>query len=197
MDTMIPPILVQMLGGYIEITSESQNEVSIISTINDPPAIRFASPGGGLGKFSGNVIDANGRQEEVCLLQFKNAERDRGTSDELKGGAMTLHLKNPHIDGDNGMVKIFEADYAGITFCVPVTQGADTGGTFTGGGTPLTPGAASHVSRFYSDNGEFCYNVQGDTSVDYPYGRIVVYQTHGSTDESTWRAVGAIDLAPV
>jgi len=25
----------------------------------------------------------------------------------------------------------------------------------------------------------------------------VVYQTHGSTDESSWRAVGAIDLAPV
>tara|TARA_R110000868_G_scaffold181331_4_gene422247 strand:+ start:5838 stop:6425 length:588 start_codon:yes stop_codon:yes gene_type:complete len=195
MDTMTPPIRVQMLGGYIEITSESQNEVSIISTIDDPPAIRFASPGGGLGKFSGNVIDANGRQEEVVLMQFKNAERDRGTSDEFKGGAMTLHLKNPHVSDDAGMVKIFEADYAGITFCVPVTQGVDGGGTFTGGGTPI-PGS-SRVSRFYSDNGRYCYNVQGDSTEACPHGRIVQYDTHGSIDEATWTAVATMQGTPI
>lgn len=110
---------VQMLGGYLEITPDAQNEMSLVSTIDDPPALRLASPGGGLGKLSGNVLD-HGVQREVVLLQFKNDEADRGTPLERKGGCVTLHLQNPNIEGDAGMVKVFEMTTRGVTFFVPV-----------------------------------------------------------------------------
>ncbi len=41
------------------------------------------------------------------------------------------------------------------------------------------------VSRFYSDGGRFCFNVQDDEA----FPKFVIYDTHQSADESTWTAV--------
>ena len=55
----------------------------------------------------------------------------------------------------------------------------------------------SRVTRFYSDNGKFCYNVQGDPASG-PAGRIVVYDTNNNhPDEGTWTAVGLITPEPL
>lgn len=56
------------------------------------------------------------------------------------------------------------------------------------GGTP-PPG---RVTRFYSGDGRYGYNVQSDQTPEYPHGKIVQYDTHGTTDETQWAAVGLI-----
>ena len=63
------------------------NEVTIASTVVDPPAMRFVSPrGAGLGKLSWNVEEDGSK--EVVLLQGKVDERFPNGL----GGELTLHI---------------------------------------------------------------------------------------------------------
>ena len=57
----------------------------------------------------------------------------------------------------------------------------------------LSGPAAGRVTRFYTDGGKFCVNWQDDSG--QPVG--VVYDTHGSADESTWTAVGRFTMGPL
>ena len=78
------------------------NEVSIISTVPDPPAVRLAAvAGGGLGKLSWSRLRADGRQEEVVLLQGKIDERFPGSLT----GEVTLHIRkdDPALSDDQQM----------------------------------------------------------------------------------------------
>lgn len=45
---------------------------------------------------------------------------------------------------------------------------------------------------FRSDDGRYHYNVQGDPTPDYPHGRIVQYDRHGSDDPAQWTPVAIL-----
>lgn len=57
----------------------------------------------------------------------------------------------------------------------------------------LGTGSSGAITRFYTDGGKFAVNWQDDTG--QPSG--IVYETHGSTDESTWTAVGRVRIDPL
>lgn len=84
--------------------------------VTDPTAFRVGSKSGGLGKWSGDRIRADGVREELVLDQFKEDERYPGSL----AGEVTRHLRRPHADGDAAMVPIYTMRHDGITFHVPV-----------------------------------------------------------------------------
>lgn len=94
------------------------NEVSIISQVDDPPALRLASPGpgGSLGKISFNRLRPDGKQEELVLLQGKADHRYPGT------GEVTIHVKGPSMigAGDAAMVEVVVLRFDHVEFTVPV-----------------------------------------------------------------------------
>ncbi len=153
------PDRINLEWGYIEY---GPNELSIVSTVEDPPGLRLATlNGGSLGKLSFNRMRPDGVQEEIVLLQGKEDERYRGASPPAQAGEVTLHLRRPFADGDGAMVPIATLRYDGVTFHVPTTSG----------------GAA--VPEFLrSADGRFRCHMQGD-------GNLVVY------DEETGQAVWA------
>ena len=103
--------------GYIEI---GPNEISIVSTVEDPPGLRLAArKGGSLGKVSWNVERSDGRQEEIAQLQGKLDERYRHDPKAL-AGEVTWHVRKPYADGDSAMVLIETMRYDGVVFHVPV-----------------------------------------------------------------------------
>jgi hypothetical protein len=110
------PQSILMPWGYVEF---SNNEVSIISTVNDPPKVRMASAeGGSLGACSFGVLRTDGRQEEVILIQGKRDERWRNDL----SGELTIHIRDHRIPGDDAsMVKVMEMRADRIVFCVPVS----------------------------------------------------------------------------
>lgn len=68
-------------------------------------------------------------------------------------------------------------------------DGAEFGVPLTGLGTPAP---SSFPSAFRSDNGKYHYNVQGDPTPEYPYGRIVQYDRHGSERPQDWEAMAIL-----
>lgn len=102
--------------GYVVFDS---NELSVVSTVADPPKVRLASAGGlSLGAFSFNRL-LNGRQYEMVLFQGKQDERTRENPHSL-AAEFTIHM-NRGGEQDADMVRILEARHDGIRFDVPVT----------------------------------------------------------------------------
>lgn len=165
--------------GYIQY---DKNEVQIVSTIDDPPGIRLgklksAGPGRSLGKLSFNVVRDDGTQEEVVLLQGKRRYDD---PDNLTG---ELYVGiNRGGQGDADMVDVALIHHDGIECRVPITAPGLNGGS----------GVIASTSRFYSDHGKYVFNVQDDQVEPV----IIVYATHGSTDESTWTPIGQMKMVP-
>ena len=101
--------------GYIE---ASNNEVSIVSLVDDPPGLRLASVTGSLGKLSFNLLRADGVQEELVLIQGK---QDRRFANAF-GGEITIHLRQPFVDGDAAMTEVLTLRHDLIILHVPVYQ---------------------------------------------------------------------------
>jgi len=104
------PPRIELPWGYIEY---SNNEVVLVSTIDDPPKWRLASTTGSLGAVSWSILNPDGSLNELVLLQGKKDERTRHRSD-VNYGEMTLHLKAPpRFPGDDGMILVglFLHDY--------------------------------------------------------------------------------------
>lgn len=91
-----------------------------------------------------------------------------------------------------------DADEDMLCICRISSKGIELDPKGAGGmaiNVPVTT-APSRVSRFYSDDGAFCFNVQGPAS-GQPQGAIIQYVTHGSLDESTWTAVAKWEGQPL
>jgi hypothetical protein len=97
-------IRIQRPWGAIVITN---NEVTIESHVDDPPAFRLHSGSESLGKVSFAKVRADGRVDELVLIQGKKDERTRGRED-VPYGELTVHVKGPlrHPD-DDGMRPTF------------------------------------------------------------------------------------------
>jgi len=96
-----------MPWGYVEIDN---NEVSVISTVADPPKLRMAaSEGGSMGALSFGRLRPDGRQEEMVLIQGKQDERYRNNPDNYTG-EVTIHVRDhdPALTDDAQMRLVME-----------------------------------------------------------------------------------------
>lgn len=175
---------VKMDWGYMEF---GPNEMSIISTVPDPPGIRLASPmmqdsngqpSNSLGKISFNRLRSDGVQEEVIIIQGKVAG-DRFGEDTLIG-ELRVDVRGPG-DNDAAMFPLLQGFFDKLVVHVPVEF-------LKGGNVPISEAQEAKVSRFYSDDGRYGYNVQGDPTPEYPHGRIVQYDITGPE----WRPVAIL-----
>lgn len=122
-------------GG--EVRFEGLNEVSIVSTVEDPPKLRQAAPWPslGLGCLTGNRLRPDGGQEEMVLIQFKQGERTRSDRNNLSG-EITIHIRNGAVeDADKGMVLVAVLRHDGCWFLNPSFSAPPDGG----GGAPPPP----------------------------------------------------------
>lgn len=173
-----------------QIKPVGQNEVALDSHVDDPPKFRLGvkrlleSWGRSLGAFSGDLVHQNGSREEMVLVQLKETEDAQGRT--TRGGELYVGLKRPGTESkDDAMIDVLVANVEqGFHFRLPVYAPNLTGET------PLPQSA--RVSRFWSDDGRYVYNVQGDATPEFPHGRIVQYATNGTTDESQWTPVAII-----
>lgn len=140
--------------------SYANGEVENRSKVADPPAYRGGTTtGGGLVKFSGDRIRADGALEECVLLQFKEDERFPGS----KAGEVTLHLRRPNSDGDQAMALVMTLRHDGIAFHVPASVAA----------------SSAPPSFMRSLDGRYEIHIQGD-------GNFVVYDTRVSGWKALW-----------
>ncbi len=96
-----------MPWGYVEL---SNNEVSIVSTVPDPPKVRMAAPEGiSLGAMSWGRLRADGHTiDEMVLVQGKQDERTRALGRPYNlAGEFTIHL-NDGGDQDANMVPVVQ-----------------------------------------------------------------------------------------
>mgnify|MGYP001602127755 CR=1 FL=1 len=99
------PDTIYLEWGRIEF---SKNEVSLISTVEDPPKVRLAAAAGlSLGAATFNRLRPDGVQEELILIQGKQDERTRGDPTNL-AGEITIHINDGRGLGDASMVKVME-----------------------------------------------------------------------------------------
>lgn len=129
----------------------------------DPVAICLHSINETIGKLSIRMR-VGGSWKEVGFIGFKRDER--GRSDPQHRDALEIECWT-HIPGrgfeDPDYRRMFSIRHDGVSV--------------------LTP-PAPRVTRFFSDDGRFCFNVQGDSG-----GFIVQYDTHSVTDEAQWTPV--------
>lgn len=108
---------IEMPWGYVDIGSESgKNEMLIVSTVGDPPKIKFASPEGiSLGAFSFGRLRTDGSHiiDEMVLFQGKQDERTRDDPNN-QAAEFTLHLNDGSNTGDAAMVPVIQARHDGV-----------------------------------------------------------------------------------
>lgn len=175
--------------GYVDVVT---NEITVASTVEDPPKVRMgATAGGSLGCVSFNRVRADGVQDEVALLQGKIDERyrslaDGGTAQQTElVGEFRFDIKKPQRDGetdDKATVPVLQLQHDRIVVHKPMV---DPQGNRIAAGSSM-PSAPTRMTRFYSDGGKFCVNVQDDTGVP----RFVVYRVLEGRPESEWPFVG-------
>lgn len=189
-----PGDVIDLAWGNIKIQF---NEIEVNSLVEDPPGVRLASSAGGsLGKISGNRLRPDGVHDEVCMIQFKIDERYRpasagghGTHWENVGEVRIDVRRRSRTDDpndDKAMEPAVQYLHDGIIYHKPVT--------FLAGANLGPAGGGGRATRFYTDHGEFCFNMQDDGE-GLPTG--IVYATHHSLDESAWTAVGRLKVEPL
>ena len=162
----------QLLKHWNELTLAEKQSA------HDPTKLRIVgwvpdSMNGYMGAFSANVAagsDDNLIQYEKILIGFK-IDPDP---------CIDIYMQRTrHTTEDRDMVHVMRLSVAGLELKVPLVTGT------TG---------SSRVTRFYTDGGKFMINWQDDTG--QPVG--VVYSTNnGSADETTWKAVGTVQINPL
>lgn len=112
---------IEMEWGYIDI---GKNEVSIVSTVEDPPKVRCCSVAGlSLGALSFGRLRADGQQVEMVLIQGKQDERTRDLEPgdpRTYAAEFTVHMNNGG-EADANMVRVMEVRSDGIRFDVPIS----------------------------------------------------------------------------
>ena len=138
----------------------------------DAIKFRFGSWSGLFGWISGDRLtgdERNPTRREKVGIKIWETVGD--------GGLVEVYCQRPNTTEDRDMIRVLTLTAWGIEFHVPVT------------GVVAAP---PRVSRFYSDDGRYAYNVQGDLTPEFPHGRIVQYDTKGTVDESQWQAVAVL-----
>ena len=156
------------------------NELKMVSIIAQGDAAFFKAiapyvegESGGGGGFS---IDAGDEGRNFPLVELLGAMYQGGAEMKLvllKKGA------GPNPDDDDYQT-VMEATSERIEFKVPV-KGLSVGG---------------NQQRLYSSDGSMCWQLQNDGGWG-TFGTLIVYATHGTTDESKWHAVAYLKPTPL
>lgn len=189
---------------HAELVEISVNEIGLIQkqsetepgqpSHDDPVALGFgawARPLQRLKYYIGKIrIDAlrwkDGRRHHTEVGFVKLAVDELVDMDGQPVPMVALYLTENDTDSsDQAQQPVAIFTRRGIRFLAPVSIEAG-----------INAPVPSRVSRFYSDDGRFCFNVQGPTS-GQPTGAIIQYDTHDSPDESTWTAVGKVPIEPL
>lgn len=149
-------------------------------TLNDPIKFRFGAfiPLGANKFYIGcigfdvlRIKDGKVHRTEVGFLKFAVDEVVDGDKDPVPMVELFL-TRNSEDSTDAAEDRVFTVSRKGMTVHVPLV--ANT--------VPAPPSPqASRVTRFFSDDGAFCFNVQGDDG-----GKLVQYRIVDPSDESTW-----------
>ena len=140
-----------------------------VPTMEDPIKLRFGAWHLPRGKFYIGAIgmdvlrrrsDGTVSREEVGFLKLAVDEMRDGDGDPVP---MVEVFLTPRVgqSQDADMQRVLTLSRKGATFHVPTNVGG---------------GSAGLPSVFVSDDGRYLYNVQGDPTPEYPYGRIVQYR---------------------
>lgn len=155
------PDRITLPWGYIEY---GLNEVSIVSTVEDPPAVRLATEGGKcVGKVSFNAKRGD-TQYEIGLIRVNEEPVGSGRGEMYFGVTDT-------VGSDDGMKEaiLISPDRIEMSKRVIFKSGADVE---SGGG---------RVSEMWSQDGRYVTVQQGD-------GNFVTYDTVGAEWKATWSA---------
>ena len=122
-----------------------------------------------LGKFRMDVLRWNNGQRHHTEVGFLKWAIDELVNNDGKPIPMFAVYLTESDEGssDQGQQPVAIFTRRGIRLLVPVFVEAGIVGGGGGGGIP---------SAFQSDDGRYLYNVQGDPTPEYPYGRIVQYR---------------------
>ena len=152
------------------------NELLIIDkTSGDPCALRFRTSNETVGKITFDTF-IEGAWREFGYISGKKDERGRTDPAHANAPEFEFWGHKPNAGwNDADYERLFAIRHDGVVF-------------YMGGSVP-----APKVTRFYTDHGQFCVNWQDDTG----QAAGVVYNTHQSTDESTWTAVGRVKIDPL
>lgn len=157
----------------------------------DPTKVRQGTfdPGNYFGAFSGDFLvgdPENPTRYEKVLVALKPDDDSavRQFWETHPGGVFEVFTQAAGTSDDAHMIRALRisAMYVELFGHRLITRHPDGSVTWH-----LGEGGGSPASRFYSDDGRYCFNVQGDDG-----GKIVQYDTHGSSDESGWTAVGEL-----
>lgn len=164
------PLADSPYGALDYFNGELRNDVK--TGIDDPTKYRGGSRGRSLVAFSGDHLRPDGTRDELVLHQYKRDERFLTHGGMV--GETTTHLRRPGTQEAGSLVQTVRFD--SVTYHVPIIAAAGIVGQQHAG----------RVTRFYSDGGKFCINVQDDTGVP----RFVVYRVVEGRPESEWQFVG-------
>ena len=86
------------------------NELTVVSTVSDPPKVRLAATAGGsLGGVTFSRMRPDGVQEEMVIIQGKQDERVRSDPTNYSG-ELTIHIRHwqPGVGDDAQMVEVLK-----------------------------------------------------------------------------------------
>lgn len=175
----------------------SPNEIGFDVTANpdgtptwdDPTKLRFGAyrpadgrPGFYLGVIGMDVLTAQGSQaphrNERGFIAFKIDNNDG----QPPRPCLEVYLqRTADSDADVDMLCVLRISASGIEL--------DPKGA---GGIGINAPVTAKVSRFYSDDSRYVFNVQGDPTPEYPHGRIVQYARNGSNNPDDWTPVAIL-----
>lgn len=118
---------IEMTGGYFGF---GVNEVSLVSTINDPVKYRGAVENHTIYNIlSGNRLK-NGVQREKCMIMLR---ADEGFPLSADGGCVDFFLQRPNTTEDKDMIRVMTLSTRGLELFVPLTGPFAPGGGGLGG----------------------------------------------------------------
>ena len=142
MKKTLRPTIALLLVGFLVLTTPSKaqgpshecfdlsfgricyggNELEVISTIEDPPAVRLSSYlGKSLGKLSFNRMRSDDRQEELCIIQGKEDPRYPSADPGMLAGEILISCRLPNMGSiDKAMVPIVTLRSDGVLLHVSV-----------------------------------------------------------------------------
>ena len=182
---------------HAQLTVVSPNELGFDPKVNadgtptwdDPTKLRWGAfrPADGRDHFYLGVIgmDVLTRQSNGSVSRSERgfiAMKLDNNDGEPAMPCIEIHMqRTPTSDSDEDMLCVLRISAKGIELD-PKGKGG------IGINAPVTQ-APPRVTRFYSDDGQFCFNVQGDGG-----GKLVKYQVIDGQPESEWPALGVIQL---
>lgn len=108
-DGTTTPRRIVLPWGYVDF---GNNEMEIVSTVDDPPKLRLVSPAGG-GAVSWSKLRADGGEDEIAMILGQQDERTKGDPTDTSG-ELRFYVQDGNRPGDAGMFPILIIRHDGL-----------------------------------------------------------------------------------